>query len=295
MSKILYYLVLKPVSWLPSPALYVLSDFLFLVLYRIVGYRKKVVRTNLKNSFPDKSEQERRAIEAKFYHHLFDLILEGIRNFSISEAELLRRCPVTNPEIFEYYAANNKSVIIVAGHYNNWETAAMACAKQIVHHPIGIYSPLSDPFMDKKAKDSRSKYGLEMVSKKLVKETFEKYRGQQLTATMFGADQSPSNAAKAYWMRFLNQDTAVTFGTEKFAVEYDYPVVYGYIQKLRRGYYQMTFIPLEDNPTAAPYGSITEKHTRMLEQHILEAPEYWLWTHRRWKRKREEGSLQNIS
>lgn len=287
MSKVLYYLVLKPVSMLPAPILYMLSDFLFLVLYRFIGYRKKVVRTNLKNSFPEKSERERQIIEAKFYHHLFDLILEGIRNFSISKAELIRRCPVTNPEIFEYYAKHHKSLIIVSGHYNNWELAAMACGPQIAHHPIGIYSPLKDPFMDKKAKDSRSKYGLEMISKKIVKEVFEKYRNR-LTATMFGADQSPSNAAKAYWTTFLNQDTAVMFGTEKYAVEYNYPVIYGHITKLRRGYYNMTFTTLEDNPADSPYGSISEKHTRMLEQHILEAPEYWLWTHRRWKRKKEE-------
>lgn len=289
MSKILYYLILKPISLLPPAALYALSDFLFLVLYRIGGYRKKVVRTNLKNSFPNKSEQERRIIEAKFYHHLFDLILEGIRNFSISKAELIRRCPVTNPEFFEHYVANNKSVIIVAGHYNNWEMAAMACAPQISHHSIAIYSPLKDPFMDQKAKASRSKYGLEMISKKIVKKIFEKYRGQ-LTATMFASDQSPSSAANAHWMTFLNQDTAVLWGTERYAIEYDYPVIYGHITKLRRGYYNMTFTTLEDNPTKTATGEITEKHTRMLEQHILEAPEYWLWTHKRWKRKREEAT-----
>ncbi len=286
MSRILYYLVLKPVSLLPSPLLYALSDFLFVVLYRMVGYRKKVVRNNLKNAFPNKSKQERRIIEGKFYHHLFDLIVEGIRNFSISKEELLRRCPITNPEVFEQYAAQNKSLILVAGHYNNWEIAAMACGPQFPHHPIGIYTPIADPFMDKKAKASRSKYGLEMVSTKIVKKVFEQYQGQ-LTATMFGADQSPSNAGNAHWMTFLNQDTAVLWGTEKYAKEYDYPVIYGHIAKLRRGYYEMTFTTIEDHPTTTPVGYITEKHTRILEQHILEKPEYWLWTHRRWKKKRE--------
>ncbi len=291
MGRLLYYLVLKPISLLPAFILYGLSDVLFVILYYIVKYRRKVVSTNLRNSFPQKTESEIRAIESKFYRHLCDLMLEGIRNFSISKAELIRRCPIVNPEFFDSYLAQGKSVIIVAGHYNNWETAAMAYAPQIAYHPIGIYSPLADPFMDKKAKDSRSRYGLEMVSKKIIKETFEKYRNR-LTATMFGADQSPSNATKAHWMTFLNQDTAVLFGTEKFAVEYDYPVVYGHIAKIRRGHYQISFTTIEDNPTTAPYGSITEKHTRMLEQYILEAPEYWLWTHKRWKRKREDGSLK---
>ncbi|MFN7117621.1 MAG: lysophospholipid acyltransferase family protein [Saprospiraceae bacterium] len=286
MSRILYYLIMKPASLLPLPLLYVLSDFLYLLLYRLIGYRKKVVRTNLKNSFPDKSEAERLSIERKFYRHLFDLMVEAIRNFSIPKAELLRRCPVTNPEIFEYYKQLNKKIIIVAGHYNNWELAAIACGLQIIYPTMGIYSPFSDKFMNERAIASRGRFGMELVSKKLVKDYFERNKNR-LSAVMFGADQSPSNAAKAYWTTFLNQDTAVMFGTEKYAVEYDYAVVYGHVQKLRRGYYQMTFIPLEDHPTTAPYGSISEKHTRMLEQHILEAPEYWLWTHKRWKRKRE--------
>lgn len=289
MGVILYFLVLKPVSLLPTRVLYYLSDFMYLLVFHVFKYRRKVVAMNLRNSFPNKTEAERLTIEARFYHHLCDLIIESIRNFSISKTEILRRCPVTNPEIFDTYAMQGKSLIIVSGHYNNWELAAMACGPQIVHHTIGIYSPLSDAFMDKKAKASRSRFGLEMVSKKIVKETFEKQKGQ-LTATMFGADQSPSNATKAYWTTFLNQDTAVMFGTEKYAVEYNYPVIYGHISKIRRGYYTMTFTTLEDNPATAPYGSITEKHTRMLEQHIIEAPEYWLWTHKRWKRKRAEAT-----
>lgn len=294
MSAILYYLVMKPVSLLPLSILYYVSDLMYVLLFHVFKYRRKVVVTNLRNSFPEKTEAERRRIEARFYHHLCDLIIEAIRNFSISKAEIIRRCPVTNPEVFEHYAAQGKSIILVSGHYNNWELAAMACGPQVVHHTIGIYSPLSNAFMDKKAKASRSRFGLEMVSKRIVKETFEKYKGQ-LTATMFGADQSPSSAAKAYWTTFLNQDTAVTFGTEKYAAEYDYPVVYGYIQKLRRGYYQMSFIPLEDHPADAPFGAITELHTRILEQHILAQPEYWLWTHKRWKRKRVEATTPSGS
>lgn len=285
MSRILYYLLLKPLSYLPLFVLYVLSDGIFLLAYYVIGFRKKVVLTNLKNSFPDKNEKEIRDIAIKFYHHLCDIMVEAIRMFSISKEELIRRCPVTNPEIFDHYAAQGKSVIIVAGHYNNWELAAVACGPQITHATMGIYHPLSNPFMDKKLFESRAKYGLEMADKKSVKDYYKNNKNR-LTAVMFGADQSPSDAKRAYWTTFLHQDTAVLFGTEKYAKEYDLPVVYGAVTKLRRGYYQMSFETLEDNPTTSPYGHISELHTRALEKQILEAPQYWLWTHKRWKKKR---------
>ncbi len=288
MSRILYYLLLKPLSYLPLFVLYVLSDGIYVLLYRVAGFRKKVVLNNLRNSFPEKSEAEILDIAAKFYQHLCDIIIEAIRMFSMPKEELLRRCPVTNPEIFDHYATQGKSVIIVAGHYNNWELAAVACGPQVSHNTMGIYHPLSDTFMDEKLQRSRSRFGLELVHKKEVKQYYEDNK-HRLIASMYGSDQSPSNAQRAYWMTFLNQDTAVAYGAEKYAKEYDQPAVYGAISKLRRGYYEMTFHPLEDHSAESPYGRITELHTQMLEKQIIEAPQYWLWTHKRWKKKREEA------
>lgn len=285
MSRILFYLLLKPLSYLPFSVLYRVSDVLFVLLYRIFGFRTKVVLNNLNNSFPEKSEEEINHIAEEFYRHLCDIIVEAIRMFSIPKEELLRRCPVVNPEIFDHYAAQGKSVLLVAGHYNNWELAAVACGPQIVHQTAGIYHPLSNAFMNERALESRSRFGLKMISKKEVKPFFEENK-DKLTATMFGADQSPSNSYNAYWTTFLNQDTAVLFGTEKYAKEYDYPVIFGTITKLRRGYYQMSFHTLEDHPADSAYGSISEQHTRALEELIIKAPQYWLWTHKRWKRKR---------
>lgn len=288
MSRILYYVILKPLSYLPLSVLYVLSDGVYVLLYRMFGFRKKVVLTNLRNSFPEKSEAEIQEIAAKFYQHLCDIIIEAVRMFSMPKAELLRRCPVTNPELLDQYAAQGKGVIIVAGHYNNWELAAVACGLQIAHDTMGIYHPLSDDFMDKKLLQSRGRFGMDLVHKKSVKKYYEDNK-HRLVASMYGADQSPSNAKKAYWMRFLNQDTAVPYGAEKYAKEYNLPVLYGAVSKLRRGYYEMTFQTLEDTPSESPYGRISELHTKALETQILEAPEYWLWTHRRWKKKREEA------
>ena len=287
-SRLLYYIVLKPLSFLPLNFLYILSDFLYLVLYKTFKYRKKVVRINLLNSFPEKSIKEIKNIEQRFYSHFCDLIVESIRLFSISEKELAQRNKIVNPEIMDQFCDRGKSIIIVAGHYNNWETSATILATQVKHHLVGIYTPMSNKFFDNKFLKSRQRFGLEMISKKLVKEEFEENK-ELLTGTLFATDQSPTNSKRVHWTRFLNQTTPVLLGAERFSREYDFPVIYGYIKKIRRGYYEMEFTLLEDNPVQTHEGEITEKHTRWLEKQIKETPQYWLWTHKRWKRKMKEG------
>lgn len=288
MSRILYYLLVKPLSLLPLPVLYRLSDLLYVVLYYIAGFRKKVAWTNLRNSFPDKSPAELKRIMRRYYRHMCDLLAESIRMFSMSKEEAIRRCPLINPELLQAHYDAGKSVILVAGHYNNWELAAMAFDVQAPHKTVGVYTPLTDPFFEKKVQESRGKYGMVLLPKQQTATFFEEQK-EALNLYLMGADQSPTYAKKVYWMTFLGQETAVAFGTEKYAKQYDYPVVFGHIRKLRRGYYEMWFENVETEPLKAPYGSITEAHTRVLEKDILAAPEYWLWTHKRWKRKRKEG------
>ena len=288
MSRLLYYLVLKPLSWLPLSILYVLSDFFYLVLYKGFKYRQKVVRNNLMNSFPGKSIEEIIKIEQKFYSHFCDLIVESIRLFSISERELGQRCTLLNPEILDQFYDRKKSLIIVAGHYNNWEMAATILGTRVKHHLVGIYTPMSNRFYDNKFLKSRQRFGLEMISKKLVKEGFEENK-ELLTGTLFATDQSPTYSKRVHWTRFLNQTTPVLLGAERFSREYDFPVIYAYLKKTRRGYYEMEFALLENNPVKTQDGEITERHTRWLEKQIRETPQYWLWTHKRWKRKMKEG------
>lgn len=285
MGRILYYLLLKPLSLLPLAVSYRLSDVMFFTLYYLLRYRRKVVFTNLYNSFPDKSPREIETIGRKFYRHFCDLVLESIRIFSISREELSRRCRIVNSELLEQFYKEGKSIIIASGHYNNWELAALAFDLQASHQSVGIYKPLANPYFDEKLQQSRAKFGLELVPKDETKAFFQE-NGHRLTAPMLATDQSPSKSTNVYWTQFLNQDTAVLFGTEKYAKEFGYPVVYGHIRKIRRGYYEMEFELIEANPTEAPHGAITEKHTRALERDIQQAPQYWLWTHKRWKRKR---------
>lgn len=287
-NALLYYLVIIPISLLPFPLLYALSDGLYVLFYYMLGYRKKVVLQNIRNSFPDKTEKEHIEICKKFYRHFCDLVVESLKTFTISEKEVLKRVICTNPEVIDKYFDQKRSVIIAGGHYNNWEIFAVAVDALIKHKTVGIYKPLSNKYFDGKMRGTRSKYGLEMISTKEVKPFFDKHINV-LTATIFGTDQSPSNPNNAYWMKFLNQDTGVLFGAEKFAKEYNYPVVYGRLNKLKRGHYSLDFTDVTDTPTETAYGEITEKITLLLEKDIQAIPQYWLWTHRRWKHKRPEG------
>lgn len=287
MGKVLYYLLIKPLSFLPLPLLHRISDGLSWLLYRVVGFRKEVIMGNLQRSFPDKSERERQRIAREYYRHLCDLMVESVRCFSISRDELLRRGKVVNPEIFAPYAERNQPLILAAGHYNNWELTATALPMQIPHKVVGLYKPFKDPFFNQKMTASRGQYGMEMVSIRDTKTYFEQDKGCNIT--LFATDQSPSNPKRAYWTRFLNQDTAVLYGTERYARLYNYPVLFGRIAKVARGQYEIHFETITDDPSSLPEGAITEAHTRMLEAEILEQPEYWLWSHRRWKHLRSGG------
>ena len=292
MGKLLFLLFLKPLSYLPFLVLYRISDFFYFLLFYGIKYRQKVVFTNLKNAFPQKTEAEIRTIAKGFYSHFCDLIIEAIKMFSISEAALKKHCKILNPELMEAYAAQGKSLIIPAGHYNNWEMAATASNQQIPHQSIGIYAPLKNEFINEQIRKSRARFGLELLPKKEVQAGFEKDKNR-LTAVLFGADQSPTSVRTAYWTHFLNQETGVMIGSEKYAKQYDYPVVFGKVNKIKRGYYTFEFIPLEDQPRNTKFGEITEKHTRLLEEIIIKNPQYWLWTHRRWKREKPHFGTMN--
>ena len=287
-SKIVYYVLLLPISKLPYPILYLFSNFVFFMIYRVVGYRKKVVLKNIKQSFPNKTDREHKKIMTDFYRHFCDLILESVKGFSLKKEEALKRFVLTNPEVADEFYAKGQDVIFVGGHYNNWEILAISLGLQMKHIPMGIYKRLTDQFLDGKMKTSREKYRLKMCPTSDVKELMDANLGEP-KGTIFAIDQSPSNPNKSYWMNFLDQETAVLFGAEKYATEKNLAVIFCKIGKTKRGHYTGTFKLLCDNPTEQPYGAITQMGTKELEKDILEAPQYWLWSHKRWKHKRPEG------
>lgn len=285
MTRILYYGVLIPLSWLPLPVLYVLSDLFFLLVWHVIPYRRKIVFSNLQRSFPEKTPTEIRSLAREFYRHFCDLSIESVKAFSITDAEIRKRMRVRNPEILDPFYAARKTVILAGGHYGNWEWFAMAFRQQCSHHPIGLYKPLNNPFMDRKMRPARERFGLEMGPIQKTRAYFERGRLEPLVV-IFGFDQSPGDPLKCHWMSFLGQDTGAAFGVEKYAKEYDAPVFYGVIHKIRRGYYEVDFRLAYESPATTQPTEITEGINRMLEKDIRAKPEHWLWSHKRWKHSR---------
>ncbi len=289
MPAIVYYITLPFIyllSLLPFPLLYLLSDGLYLVLYRVVGYRKEVINENLTNAFPEKTTPEIIVLQKKFYRYFCDLLLETFKTLTISRDTMLKHCSLdpAAEKIFSEFAAENKSLIIVMGHKGNWEWAGNTFGICCKHQLYVIYHPLANKYFDGLIYKMRRRFGSKLIP---MKDTFRQIikNKNELNAIAFIADQSP-NPEKAYWMNFLNQDTAVFTGTEKIAKMINYPIVYISVKRLKRGYYTLLAETLLVPPYAGGEGDITELHTRKLESDILAQPETWLWTHKRWKHKR---------
>lgn len=281
-SKLLYYLIILPISKLPFRLLYALSSVFYYLLFYIFPYRKKVVKQNLRIAFPDKSEQEINLICKKFYKHFCDIVLETIKVFSIDEPTLHERLQILNPEFLLKYKQQNRSVILVTGHYASWEWAALAFTGKTSYKTMGIFKPLSNQFFNQLLISSRGKFGCELCAPRQVG-TFMENHKNELYAYGFIADQNPSNVSKGHWMEFFGKQVPVNFGLEKYAKKYDMPVVFGKILKQKRGYYTMEYIELTDTPNTFADGKICEMFMEFLEQIIKDQPEYWLWTHKRWK------------
>ncbi len=283
-------LIIYTLSWLPMWMLYGVADFAYFILYTVLKYRVKVTRKNLRNAFPDKSDSELLVIEKRFYRHIGDVLVETIKSFSISASSLKKRMKVLNPELLEQYYLQKRSVIATTGHYGNWEWAAMTlslhCEKNF--RAKGLYLPLKNKVFNRAMIRSRSRFGVNLVSVTEISEVMEQTKNDCCIWGLI-VDQSPGRPEKALWMNFLNQETPVAAGTEKYARQYNMVVVYGKITKVKRGWYTLEYLPVIDSAASSPVGEITSRHTSELEKVIKAEPSYWLWTHKRWKHKRPEG------
>jgi KDO2-lipid IV(A) lauroyltransferase len=285
-----YYIALPflyLVSILPFRILYILSDGLYIIFYYLIGYRKKVVLQNLRNSFPEKSEKEITTLSKKFYRYFCDLILESLKTLTISRAQVKQHVVFSEASvaIFKQYYESKQSIVLVMGHMGNWELSGAGFSQLISSPQLHIlYHPLTHKKFDKLVYHMRTRLGNKLYAMN------EALRGMlrdrdKVTATAFIADQTPSPEG-AYWTTFLHQDTPVFKGTEKLATKLNYPVLYVSVLRPKRGIYTVDLELLTDNPKACTENEISEKHTRRLEKDILVQPEIWLWTHKRWKHKR---------
>jgi KDO2-lipid IV(A) lauroyltransferase len=292
LSAFFYYVSLPFIyllAFLPFPLLYFFSNLVYILLYHILRYRRKVVSQNLINAFPEKSAKEIREIEKRFFRYFCDLFLETFKTLTISREKMVNHCrfePETQA-IFDQLARENQSFMVVMGHFGNWEWGGNTFSICCKHQLYVIYHPLSNKYFDRLTYRMRTRFGTRLIPMKDTLREMLKNRNS-LSATAFIADQSPL-PSNAYWMEFLNQDTPIFLGIEKIALKIHYPIVYIAIRRVKRGYYSVFAERIELPLEIQKSGTITETHTRRLESDIRSQPENWLWTHRRWKHERPKN------
>lgn len=292
-SENIFYFPLYFYFWLhallPLKILYILSDILFFPMFYIVRYRRKLVYQNMKDSFPEKSEKEIRRMEKAFYHHFCDYIVETIKLLHISDKETRKRVKFHNTEALQEIVDNGGSCLMLLGHYGNWEfvpsvTLWMRKGSVIFAQ---IYRPLKNKWFDRFFLKLRGRYHSECIAKQDTLRSILRYKSSgRPSITGFMADQTPSPANIHHWVNFLNHDTPVFTGVEKIAHKVGFSVFYFDVEKIKRGYYSVTIREISKNPKETEEFEITNKYMEMMETTILRAPEYWLWTHNRWKHKR---------
>lgn len=266
---------------MPLSALYIVADFLFFVSYHLIRYRRDIVRKNLVNSFPNKSEAELKKIEKKFYQNLADTSIETIKLYTISEEALLKRVKVDNSLAMKYHKLGYP-VFGMTSHFSNWEWLLVAGSNTVGLKLHAVYQRLRSPFFDKLMKKIRSRFGVVLHEKNDVVRDIMKMRGEPFLMSMV-ADQRPATGENKYWSVFMNQDAAFYSGTELLARRMDIKVIYASMRRIKRGYYEFWFEEIEEHPKNAKPNEITEKFIKLAERDINNDPSSYLWSHDRWK------------
>lgn len=268
----------------------------FILLNYGLHYREKIILNNLHNAFPEKSSREIIQIKTRFYRYFSRLVVENLKMFNLPLKKLENFIHIENPEVLENYYKRGVSVAVIAAHYGNWEWL-LGLRKDVPHHSIGIFKSFNDKYFNRFFKSHRSEYGTELVNMREVPRILTRYsQNNRLTLTVYIADQSPVWEEIQYWTRFLNQLTPVYLGPEKLARKFRMAVVYFRVKVLKNNRYAVEAIPVCDNAAELEEMDITEKHLKLLEEDIRNQPEFWLWSHRRWKltekrRKQERAGV----
>ncbi len=288
-TKLLVSLFALVPFWLLWP----LSDLLAFLLRNLTGYRKKVILKNLKNAFPEKNDTEIQVLVKQFYRHFSDLLLESVKGLTLSKAELNRRFIYRNPAIFLPLFEKNQSAILLGSHFGNWEWGVLSFPLSVQHTVVGVYKPLKNKLLDKYLSTLRKQWGLRLTDMSQAGRAVVQQKGQ---ATIFVliADQTPSDIRNAHWVEFLNQQTPFLHGMDKLARQTGYPVYYFEIERVKRGFYEVTFSPLCEADGGLAEGEITQRFAARLEATIRQSPAEWLWSHRRWKRAARYSAAEGI-
>lgn len=281
---ILVYPLLWLISILPHRLFYGFSDFVFFWMYRVVGYRRKVVKNNLELVFPEKSEQQISRIITDFYKHLGDMFLEMVKTMNLSKADVKKRYAVQNIELLQEIE-KEKSILIVCSHYANWEWN-VSINNYVDAKGYAVYQRISNPYFDRWVKKVRARWNTTLITQEETVKTVVRNKRDGVIG-IFGmvSDQSPQWHRAQYWTEFMGIKVPVINGAETMARKMDLAVVFLKVSKVKRGYYKAEFIPITTSGAQTEKNEITDKFLRLAEQQIRERPEHYLWTHRRWKHK----------
>jgi KDO2-lipid IV(A) lauroyltransferase len=287
--QLLAYIIIYPILWLisilPFRLLYALSDVLYFFLYKVFGYRTAVVTSNLKLVFPEKSNQEIKLIMSKFYHHLCDMILEAIKSMTISKSELAKRYQFSNIELINALEKENRNIILMCAHYGSWEWIFIL-QNYINHKGYAVYKKLANRYFDRLVKRIRARHDTYLIT---TKETFSELAKNAsegtLTISGFAADQSPKAEKALHWNDFMGIKVPMHTGAETLAKRFDMAVAFFSVKRIKRGYYETSFQIITRSPLEYKDFEITDMYFKLVEKQIYEAPEYYLWTHKRWKHR----------
>ncbi len=271
------------ISILPFRIFYWISDIVYFIVYYIIRYRKETVKNNLKITLPHLSDKERLVIEKKFYQHFCDLFMEMTKTMTISPKEMDKRFKITNLELMKEYEEKGKSIMLLASHYANWEWL-LSLNLKFSYQGVAVYKKIANRYFDKLIKDIRSKYNTDLVSTdKTIPLMSNNNRKGILSVYGLASDQSPKTVQIAHWESFMGIVTPVHIGPELLSKKYNLNVVFAKIKKVKRGYYEATLVPITDDAKSLPNYEIIHRYIKEVEKQIHEAPEYYFWTHRRWK------------
>ncbi len=275
------------VSYLPFRVLYALSDLTYFFVYYVLKYRREIVKSNLEASFPDKPKTDLLAIEKAFYRHFCDSFAETLKGLSMDERDFKSRMIVKNANVVEKLFASGKSAILYAGHYGNWEWISIL-PLTLSHQMTSFYQPLGNSYFNELMKIIRERFGIKCIeSKKGFKSILEFERRNILTLNLMIGDQSPRRKSAKHWTSFLHQDTAFLVGAAKIAQKSHQAMVFPLVRKVKRGFYEIEFQLITTSTNELEEGAAIDKFAQLLENAIEEAPEFWLWSHKRWKLKKE--------
>lgn len=288
--RFIIYLIVYPFLWcismLPFRALYLFSDFVYLIVYYVIGYRKQTVRENIALALPHLSQEERLNIEKKSFRHLCDMFLEMIKTMTISRKEISERFTFINLEVFKKLEAKEKSIAMMMAHYASYEWA-ISMNTHSTYHGYAIYKKLANPYFDALVRKIRSKFKATLITtKETVPFIIKNKKNNLLSIFGFASDQSPKVESAFHWQKFMGIEVPVHTGAEMLSKKYDMNIIFLQVKKVKRGYYEASFEILSENVHEVPDYQITDKFLKLVEQQIYEAPEYYLWTHNRWKHRR---------